>query len=60
MNEQIVRFVRENLVFLLALVALASGYLFLRTKNTELGSLDEFDTLISGGKPTVAEFYSNT
>ena len=60
MNEQIVRFVRENLVFLLALVALASGYLFLRTKSTEVGSLDEFDALISAGRPTVAEFYSNT
>jgi hypothetical protein len=59
-NEQIVRFVRENLVFLLTLAALASGYLFLRTKNTELGSLNEFDALISAGRPTVAEFYSNT
>jgi hypothetical protein len=59
-NEQIVRFVRENLVFLLALSALISGYLFLRTKNTELGSLDEFDALISAGRPSVAEFYSNT
>ena len=45
---------------MLALAALASGYLLLRTKNSEVGSLDDFDALISAGKPTVAEFYSNT
>ena len=60
MNEQILRFLRENTVFLLVLTVLVGLYFTLRTKGTKLASLEEFEALISTGKPTVVEFYSNT
>ena len=60
MSKRILGLLRENLVFLIALTALAGGYFALRTQSTPVDSLGEFDALISAGKPTVVEFYSNT
>jgi hypothetical protein len=60
MNARVLGLLRENALFLTVLVVLVGGFLFLRTKGTQLGSTDEFETLISGGQPVVVEFYSNT
>jgi hypothetical protein len=60
MNAKVLGLLRENALFLTVLVVLAGGFLFLRTRGSNLGSVDEFETLISGGQPVVVEFYSNT
>ena len=60
MNAKVLGLLRENALFLTVLVVMLGGFLFLRTKGTKLGSVDEFETLISGGQPVVVEFYSNT
>ena len=55
-----VNLLRENALFLGFLAVLVVGFLVLRTRGSKLASLDEFDALIGGGQPVVAEFYSNT
>ena len=60
MNDQILNFLRENALFIVVLLVLIGGFVLLRTRGTELESLDEFDTLLSTGQPVVVEFYSNT
>jgi len=51
---------RENWLPLLIIGALVVGFLALRTPASDVASLDEADALLSGGQPTVVEFYSNT
>lgn len=53
-------FVRENGLFLIVLLALVSAFLLLRTRGTKFGSLDEFDDVLTSGRPVVVEFYGNT
>jgi hypothetical protein len=60
MNAKVLGLLRENAVFLTVLVVLVGGFLFLRTRGSKLGSVEEFETLISDGQPVVVEFYSNT
>jgi len=60
MNAQIFNFLRENALFIAVLLALVGGFIFLRTKETNLGSVSDFDDLIGTGRPVVVEFYSNT
>ena len=60
MGEQIMSFFRENTLFIILLLVLAGGFIFLRTKDSNLASLSEFDTLITSGQPVVVEFFSNT
>jgi hypothetical protein len=60
MNEQIVEFVRENAFIIVVLLGIAGAFIFLRTRGTELESVDALDHLLAGGQPVVVEFYSNT
>jgi hypothetical protein len=60
MSEQIISFVRDNALLLVALLGIISVFVFLRTKGTDLESVDEFDALLANGRPVVVEFYSNT
>jgi hypothetical protein len=60
MLEQIVAFARQNALLLLVLLGLASAFVLLRTRGTQLESVDEFDALLGTGQPVVVEFYSNT
>ena len=60
MNDPILHFLRENALFLIVLVALVGGFLFLRTPGTDLASDDELAALTLSGQPIVLEFYSNT
>ena len=46
MLEQIVAFVRQNALLLIILLGLASAFVLLRTRGTELESVDEFDALL--------------
>jgi hypothetical protein len=54
------RLLRENWLFLLIIGALAIAFLALRTPASDVASLEEVDALLSGGQPTMVEFYSNT
>ena len=60
MNAKVLGLLRENALFLTVLVVLVGGFLLLRTRGSKLGSVDEFEALISDGQPVVVEFYSNT
>ena len=60
MSEQVLAFLRENGVFLAVLVGIVAAFVLLRTKATDLDSVDEFDGLLGAGQPVVVEFYSNT
>lgn len=60
MSNQVLNLFRENVLFIAVLLALVGGFIVLRTKDTKLASIDEFDALISTGQPVVVEFYSNT
>ena len=60
MNEQILTFARENGLFLAVLLGLVAAFVLLRTKGTQLASVNELDVLLSKGQPVVVEFFSNT
>lgn len=53
-------FLRENGLFLLVIALMVGGYLFLRTPGDDLASVEAFEAQVSGGTPTLVEFYSNT
>ncbi len=52
--------IRENLPVILVLAILIAAYFLLRNRPSPVGSLEDFNALISGGKPVVVEFFSNT
>ncbi len=53
------KFLTENWLFLLFLLAIVSAFVLLRTSPTQLASAAEFDQTINNGEPTIVEFYSN-
>ncbi len=53
-------FVRENMLVIVVLLGIVGAFVFLRTKGTELESVDALDDLLVSGQPVVVEFYSNT
>jgi hypothetical protein len=60
MEHLMKRFWRENWSVVLLIAVMVGGYLFLRTPGDELASTAEFDAQVTGGAPTLVEFYSNT
>ena len=54
------RFWHENWSVIVVIAVMVVGYLFLRTEGDELVSTAEFDAQVTGGMPTLVEFYSNT
>jgi hypothetical protein len=60
MSQQLLDFARENALLLLFLLGMAGAFVFLRTRSTEIESVDEFDALLSTGQPVVVEVFSNT
>ena len=54
------RFWRENWSVIVVIAVMVGGYLLLRTPGDELVSTAEFDVQVTGGTPTLIEFYSNT
>jgi hypothetical protein len=53
-------FLSENWVVVLVVVLLVGAFIFLRTPADTVASVGEFATLVSAGRPTVVEFFSNT
>ena len=60
MGQQLIAFVRENALLLIVLLGMAGAFAFLRTRGTQIASVDEFDALLTTGQPVVVEIYSNT
>jgi len=60
MSGQVLSFLRENGAFLAVLIGIVAAFVLLRTKGTDLDTVDEFDALLGTGQPVVVEFYSNT
>lgn len=54
------RFLRENWLILLVVGAVVIGFMALRTPASAVGTVDEVDSLLKNGQPTLVEFYSNT
>ena len=53
-------FWRENWLVILVIAMMIGGYLFLRTPGDAMPSTANFDAQVTGGAPTVVEFYTNT
>lgn len=58
--EWLARTLKENWLFLLVIVGLVSGFLFLRTPAGAVASVGDVDAIFVDGRPTMLEFYSNT
>ena len=59
-QEWLARTLKENWLFLLVIVLLAGGFLFLRTPASAVESVGDVDAILVDGQPTMLEFYSNT
>jgi hypothetical protein len=59
-QEWLARTLKENWLFLLVIVGLAGGFLFLRTPASAVASVGDVDAILVDGQPTMLEFYSNT
>jgi len=51
---------RDNLPLIILLSVLALIYFFLRTKPSDVDSMEELENTLRSGTPTVLEFFSNT
>ncbi len=54
-----VSWLRANWLLLLALTVLVGAFFLLRSQPSEVGSPDELNQVLAGGRPTVVTFYSN-
>jgi len=55
----VVSWIKINWLLLLVLAALAGAFFLLRSQPSDVGSLDELNQTLTGGRPTVVMFYSN-
>ncbi len=58
MSEPLLSVLREP-VFLVLIAVIGLWFFVLRTKATQLESKAAFDAMLSGGQPTVVEFFNN-
>ena len=56
---QLTAWAKANWLLLIVLGLIVFAFIFLRHRPSNVASLDELDGLLSGGQPTVVEFYSN-
>lgn len=59
MKEKLLRFIKEDGLTVLIVILLVTVYAYLRTPGDEFASLDELDTRLAAGQPTIVEFYAN-
>jgi len=55
----VVSWIKINWLLLLVLAVLAGAFFLLRSQPSDVGSLDELNRTLTGGRPTVVTFYSN-
>jgi hypothetical protein len=53
------QFVRQNALLLIVLALIAGGYFFLRTRPSNIASMEGLEASLRRGQPTLIEFYSN-
>ena len=58
-GERPARVWRENRLFLLVVGGIVAAFLALRTTASPVDSVGEVDAILTGGQPTLVEFYSN-
>ncbi len=56
---QVAAWAKANWLLLIFLALIASAFIFLRSKPSNVETLNELDGILSAGRPTVVEFYSN-
>lgn len=56
----ILQIVWSNIVAVVIILALITGYFLLRTSPSDIASLEELQALMNNGQPVLVEFYSNT
>jgi hypothetical protein len=56
---KVAAWVKANWLLVIFLALIASAFIFLRSKPSNVESLNELDGLLIAGQPTVVEFYSN-
>lgn len=54
------RILRENWFVILVIGIMTAGYAFLRTPGDDIASTAEFDAMVTEGRPTLVQFFSNT
>jgi len=59
LRDKMLRFFRENWLFLLVVGGVIAAFLALRTPASAVGSVADVDALLQNGQPTLVEFYSN-
>ena len=57
--SQSIKFLRENWLGLLIVVALPLAWFGLRSEASPFVTLKEFEQLLASGHPTVVDFFSN-
>lgn len=60
MKARLSKLLKEDGITLAVVLALAIAYIVLRTPGDTFASVEEFESGLMTGKPTVVEFYSNT
>lgn len=60
MKARLWKLLKEDGVTLAIVLALAIAYIVLRTPGDTFASVEEFESKLAAGRPTVIEFYSNT
>lgn len=56
---QVIAWLKANWLLLIVLASFLGVFIFLRSKPSQVVSLDELNGLLASGQPTVVEFYSN-
>ena len=58
--QAMLRLVKENLVLILVIAAIAVAYFLLRTHPSDVSSQEELAALMADGRPVLVELYANT
>lgn len=59
MSGRLLALLRENLLLIAIVVVIAGAYLFLRTPESDIASIEALDQQLAAGRPTLLEFFSN-
>lgn len=59
-GNHLLKILRENWLLLLVIGGILLAFLFLRTPGSAVASVEEVDAILTNGRPTLVEFYSNT
>ena len=54
------QFLKQNLAPIIVILVLILAYFLLRNRPSPVSSVEEFNAVVTSGKPVVVEFFSNT